>query len=53
MSPEEKAALYNEMAKINGFMTKQFFAYKFNRIPTETFNQNKQKKKKRETKKRR
>ena len=48
MSPEEKAALYNEMAKINGFMTKQFFAYKFNRIPVETFNQQQIEKEKKE-----
>ena len=38
MDPGEQQALINEMKAINGFYTKQFFAYKKNRIPIETRN---------------
>ena len=38
MDPAAQQALINEMKAINGFYTKQFFAYKKNRIPIETRN---------------
>ena len=39
MDEADQQALINEMKAINGSFTKQFFAYKKNRIPVETFNQ--------------
>jgi hypothetical protein len=38
MDEADQQALINEMKAINGFYTKQFFAYKKNRIPIETKN---------------
>ena len=38
MDSADQQALINEMKAINGFYTKQFFAYKKNRIPIETRN---------------
>jgi hypothetical protein len=38
MDEADQQALINEMKDINGFYTKQFFAYKKNRIPIETRN---------------
>ena len=37
MDAADQQALINEMKAINGFYTKQFFAYKKNRIPIETY----------------
>jgi hypothetical protein len=48
MDEADQQALINEMKAINGFYTKQFFAYKKNRIPIETFNREEKEKKEKE-----